>query len=89
MSFYFFYASFNSFLFVKRNIFVVLTTNHKENITGPMLRSGRTDLVIDIEESDASIFKYRPKTFPASDDRINTIMRNLGDKKRVRLVKKL
>lgn len=35
-------------LFVKRNIFVILTTNHVENFTGPMLRSGRTDLAIDI-----------------------------------------
>jgi len=41
-------------LFVKRNIFVVLTTNHIENITGPMLRSGRTDLVIDIGSFDSA-----------------------------------
>jgi SpoVK/Ycf46/Vps4 family AAA+-type ATPase len=41
-------------MFVKRNIFVVLTTNHVENITGPMLRSGRTDLVIDIGSFDSA-----------------------------------
>ena len=40
-------------LFVKRNIFVVMTTNHVANITGPMLRSGRADLVIDIGGFDA------------------------------------
>jgi hypothetical protein len=40
-------------LFVKRNIFVVMTTNHVDNITGPMLRSGRADLVIDIGSFDA------------------------------------
>jgi len=39
-------------LFVKNDIFIVLTTNHKENITGPLLRSGRVDLVIDISEFD-------------------------------------
>ncbi|GAG52791.1 unnamed protein product, partial [marine sediment metagenome] len=32
-------------LFVKNDIFIVMTTNHKEAITGPMLRSGRIDLV--------------------------------------------
>jgi hypothetical protein len=41
-------------LFVKRNIFVVLTTNHIDNITGPMLRSGRADLVIDIGNFDSA-----------------------------------
>lgn len=44
-------------LFVKRNIFVVLTTNHVKNITGPMLRSGRVDLVIDIGEFDTNSMK--------------------------------
>lgn len=39
-------------LFVKNNIFIVMTTNHKENITGPMLRSGRSDLVIGIDNFD-------------------------------------
>ena len=34
----------------KKKIILVLTTNHKENITGPLLRSGRADLVIDIGE---------------------------------------
>jgi SpoVK/Ycf46/Vps4 family AAA+-type ATPase len=40
-------------IFVKRNIFVVMTTNHVDNITGPMLRSGRADLVIDIGNFDS------------------------------------
>lgn len=44
-------------LFVKNNIFVVLTTNHKENITGPLLRSGRADLVMSIDNFDASSMK--------------------------------
>lgn len=39
--------------FVKKNIFVVLTTNHKDSITGPMLRSGRVDLVMDIDNFDS------------------------------------
>lgn len=39
-------------LFIKNDIFLVLTTNNKDNITGPMLRSGRADLVIDINEFD-------------------------------------
>ena len=39
-------------IFIKNDIFVILTTNHKENITGPLLRSGRADLVIDINEFD-------------------------------------
>ncbi|TRZ80663.1 AAA family ATPase [bacterium] len=39
-------------LFVKNNIFIVMTTNHKDNITGPLLRSGRADLVIDIDNFD-------------------------------------
>jgi len=38
--------------FVERDIFVIITTNHKDNITGPLLRSGRIDLVIDIDEFD-------------------------------------
>lgn len=38
--------------FIKKNIFVIMTTNHKDNITGPMLRSGRIDLVIDIDNFD-------------------------------------
>lgn len=40
-------------LFTKNDIFVVLTTNHKKNITGPLLRSGRVDLVIDIADFDS------------------------------------
>jgi AAA+ superfamily predicted ATPase len=44
-------------LFVKRNIFVVMTTNHVRNITGPMLRSGRADLVIDIGSFDTNSIK--------------------------------
>jgi hypothetical protein len=44
-------------LFVKRNIFVVMTTNHVRNITGPMLRSGRADLVIDIGSFDTDSMK--------------------------------
>ena len=47
-------------LFVKNNIFVVMTTNHKDNITGPLLRSGRADLVIDIDNFDE---KSMEKTF--------------------------
>jgi SpoVK/Ycf46/Vps4 family AAA+-type ATPase len=41
-------------IFAKRNIFVVMTTNHVDNITGPMLRSGRADLVIDIGSFDSA-----------------------------------
>jgi SpoVK/Ycf46/Vps4 family AAA+-type ATPase len=44
-------------IFTKRNIFLVLTTNHKENITGPLLRSGRADLVIDIDNFDSKSMK--------------------------------
>ena len=44
-------------IFVKQNIFVIMTTNHKENITGPLLRSGRADLVIDIDNFDAKSMK--------------------------------
>jgi len=44
-------------LFAKNDIFIVLTTNHKENITGPLLRSGRADLVIDINEFDDKSMK--------------------------------
>ena len=44
-------------LFVRNNIFLVLTTNHKENLTGPLLRSGRVDLVIDIANFDAESMK--------------------------------
>lgn len=44
-------------LFVKNNIFVVLTTDHKDNITGPLLRSGRADLVIDIDNFDVKSMK--------------------------------
>ena len=44
-------------VFVKQNIFIVMTTNHKENITGPMLRSGRADLVIDIDNFDTKSMK--------------------------------
>jgi len=38
--------------FVKNDIFIIMTTNHKDNITGPLLRSGRADLVIDIADFD-------------------------------------
>jgi len=52
-------------IFAKRDIFVILTTNHKENITGPLLRSGRADLVIDIsdfdEKSMIEAFKSAPR----------------------------
>ena len=44
-------------IFVKNDIFLIMTTNHKENITGPMLRSGRADLVIDISDFDADSMK--------------------------------
>jgi len=44
-------------MFAKNDIFVVLTTNHKENITGPLLRSGRADLVIDINDFDDKSMK--------------------------------
>ena len=54
-------------LFVKNNIIVVLTTNHKENITGPLLRSGRADLVIDIDNFDAKSMK---ETFMTSARRM-------------------
>ena len=40
-------------VFNKQNIILVLTTNHKENITGPLLRSGQSDLVIDIDNFDS------------------------------------
>ena len=39
-------------VFIKKDIFVIITTNHKDNITGPLLRSGRIDLVIDIDKFD-------------------------------------
>lgn len=48
--------------FMKKNIFVVLTTNHKDTITGPMLRSGRADLVIDIDNFDSESMKETLKT---------------------------
>ncbi|MFA5312530.1 MAG: ATP-binding protein [Methanomassiliicoccales archaeon] len=44
-------------MFVQNNIFLVLTTNHKEFLTGPLLRSGRADLVIDIANFDAQSMK--------------------------------
>ena len=44
-------------VFAKNDIFIVLTTNHKENITGPLLRSGRADLVIDINDFDEKSIK--------------------------------
>ena len=43
--------------FVKNDVFLVLTTNHKENITGPLLRAGRVDLVIDIADFDEESMK--------------------------------
>ena len=48
--------------FMKKNIYVVLTTNHKENITGPMLRSGRVDLAIDIDNFDSESMKETLRT---------------------------
>jgi len=51
-------------LLVKNDIFIVLTTNHKENITGPLLRSGRVDLVIDIAEFDSHSIKEAFLTAP-------------------------
>lgn len=48
--------------FRKQSIFLVLTTNHKENITGPLLRSGRADLVIDIDNFDAKSMKITMQT---------------------------
>jgi len=58
-------------LFIKSDIFIVLTTNHKENITGPLLRSGRADLVIDISEFDD---KSMQETFKSASRR----MKNRG-----------
>jgi hypothetical protein len=43
--------------FVQNDVFIVLTTNHKERITGPVLRSGRIDLAIDIDQFDAQSMK--------------------------------
>jgi len=43
--------------FVQNDIFIILTTNHKERITGPLLRSGRIDLAIDINQFDAHSMK--------------------------------
>jgi len=58
-------------LFIKNDIFLVLTTNHKENITGPLLRSGRADLVIDISDFDD---KSMRETFASASRR----MKNRG-----------
>jgi len=66
-------------LFAKKNIFVVLTTNHKENITGPLLRSGRADLVIDIDNFDAESMKTTLKTTARRMD--NRGVKVLGFKK--------
>ncbi len=44
-------------LFIKHDTFVIITTNHKENITGPLLRTGRADLVIDISNFDEKSMK--------------------------------
>lgn len=57
--------------FVKNDIFVIMTTNHKENITGPLLRSGRADLVIDINDFDE---KSMMETFVSAPRR----MKNRG-----------
>jgi hypothetical protein len=51
-------------VFVERDIFLVLTTNHKDNITGPLLRSGRADLVMDIDDFDAKSVKDSFLTAP-------------------------
>ena len=56
---------------VKNDIFLVLTTNHKENITGPLLRSGRADLVMDIADFDVTSMK---QTFQSAHRR----MKNRG-----------
>ena len=58
-------------LFIKNDIFLILTTNHKENITGPLLRSGRADLVIDISDFDDKSMK---ETFLSASRR----MKNRG-----------
>jgi len=58
-------------LFIKNDIFLVLTTNHKENITGPLKRSGRSDLVIDIGDFDDKSMK---ETFVSAPRR----MKNRG-----------
>ena len=50
--------------FMQNDVFVVLTTNHKERITGPILRSGRIDLAIDIDEFDAKSMKETFVTAP-------------------------
>lgn len=39
-------------LFRKNKVILVMTTNHKENLTGPLIRSGRMDLAIDISSFD-------------------------------------
>jgi SpoVK/Ycf46/Vps4 family AAA+-type ATPase len=51
-------------ILVKNNIFLVMTTNHKDNITGPLLRSGRCDLVIDIADFDAKSMEQAFITAP-------------------------
>lgn len=58
-------------LFTKNDIFIILTTNHKDNITGPLLRSGRADLVIDINDFDEKSMK---QTFMTASRR----MKNRG-----------
>jgi hypothetical protein len=58
--------------FIDKNIFIIMTTNHKDNITGPMLRSGRIDLVIDIDNFDLNSIK---KAFQTTARRIKN--RNL------------
>ena len=50
--------------FVKNDIFLVLTTNHKENITGPLMRSGRADLVMDIADFDEKSMRESFLTAP-------------------------
>lgn len=62
----------------KNNIILVLTTNHKENITGPLLRSGRSDLVIDIGDFDSESMEI---TFNTSARRMhNRGVRPMGFK---------
>ena len=49
-------------LFRKNKIILVMTTNHKENLTGPLIRSGRMDLAIDISSFDPKAMNITLKT---------------------------
>jgi len=65
-------------LFVKNNIFIVMTTNHKDNITGPLLRSGRADLVIDIDNFDEKSMMQTFKSAPRRNKNRGIKMLGLG-----------